>query len=308
MAAAGGQGLDNEEAADAMAAIDKEEFAEFLSKGLTPYNEGVLTKMQAVGRGMAARAAQRKQKDAATKLQASSLRLSTLRDPKTSPPLSPSPRRRRRSSQLFFSFEQLRAASPAAPDNTSPNNNPEATSSHASLYDTRPDDDDDDPLPSCLESLLQRLGASTSVDVLTCARHVSTPFVPPDDATDLVVPAVYVAVKRDHVQCLSDILAAAAGARRADSANWWPTNTFHPTTGVTPLQLSSSRGHVRLHVLPHVRNAPRTLHNALHHILTQYFAPYAPPVHDPRAASYAWSQSCLHCLLVPNAFAHSLRS
>ena len=181
---------------------------------------------------------------------ASSLILSTLLDPKTSPPLSPSPRRRRRSSQLFFSFEQLRAASPAAEQGVgiaaagSSNNRLEATSSHASLYD-HPNADDGNPLPSCLESLLQRLGASTSVDVLTCARHVSAP---PDDATDSdpVVPAVYVAVKRDHVQCLSDILAAAAGARRADSANWWPTNTFHPTTGVTPLQLSSSRGHVRL--------------------------------------------------------------
>ena len=78
MAAAGGQALNDEEAADAMAAIDtdgngsidKEEFAKFLSKGLTPHTESVLTKMQAVGRGMAARAAQRKQKDAATKLQA----------------------------------------------------------------------------------------------------------------------------------------------------------------------------------------------------------------------------------------------
>ena len=205
---------------------------------------------------------------------ASSLILSTLLDPKTSPPLSPSPRRRRRSSQLFFSFEQLRAASPAAEQGVgiaaagSSNNRLEATSSHASLYD-HPNADDGNPLPSCLESLLQRLGASTSVDVLTCARHVSAP---PDDATDSdpVVPAVYVAVKRDHVQCLSDILAAAAGARRADSANWWPTNTFHPTTGVTPLQLSSSRGHVRLN--PPVRHP--ALHAVIHHTPTQYFAPY----------------------------------
>ena len=78
MAAAGGQALNDEEAADAMAAIDtdgngsidNEEFAAFLGKGLNPYTEGVLTKLQAVGRGISARAVQRKQKDAATKLQA----------------------------------------------------------------------------------------------------------------------------------------------------------------------------------------------------------------------------------------------
>jgi Ca2+-binding EF-hand superfamily protein len=76
MVAAEGQVLDNAEAAEAMTAIDtdgdgiinkEDEFAAFLNNGSS---EGALKKMQAVTRGNTTRATQRKQKDAATKLQA----------------------------------------------------------------------------------------------------------------------------------------------------------------------------------------------------------------------------------------------